>query len=187
MVFSKKMSAAAEIFAVILYIMTIFANFTRTDPQVFSQTSQGEDAGSKIDVKDWGGTKKKSQGGEHKSNSWSEHSFLNFDQMGTILDIVHGLFRLPMGNIQNCNHFVKIHKGVLGWFFRWLESTKWGQITIQEWFQNFLPTPKKRVMVQFWKIFILRIPIMAIQIANVQYSELLPFARNTEESALMVF
>ena len=57
---------------------------------------------------------------------------------------------------RNCHHLLKIHKGVLWWFFKWLQSIKWGRITIQKWFQIFRPTPKKKVMVQFRTIFIFR-------------------------------
>ena len=42
-------------------------------------------------------------------------------------------------------------------------------------------------MVHFQTILIFRMSIIAIRIANGQYSELSPFAGNTERSALMVF
>ena len=53
-------------------------------------------------------------------------------------------------------HLLKTLKGVFGWYFKWLQSTKQGRITIQKWFQNFRPTKKKKVMVNFLTIFIFR-------------------------------
>ena len=61
-----------------------------------------------------------------------------------LLHVLKKLFGLPMDNIQNCHHLLKMHKEVFWWFFKWLHSIKWGRIAVQMWFRIFHPTPKKK-------------------------------------------